>query len=182
MFEAKQLTAALTVKETELATMRRLGADEEHTLVVQGNLANVYLLLHRYDESLRMRQDTLLASVRTFGEEHERTLGEANNQALLLGLLHRHEEAVSVYSKIMPVSRRVLGKDHPLTLRIRGGYAGVLCSSKDATLDDLGEAVTTLEDTTGTARRVMGGANPITVGLEKQLRQTREKLRAHEKQ
>ena len=46
LFEAKQLTAALTVKETELATMRRLGADEEHTLVVQGNLANVYLLLH----------------------------------------------------------------------------------------------------------------------------------------
>ena len=34
-----------------------------------------------------------------------------------------------------------------------------------ATLDDLREAVTTLEDTERTARRVLGGAHPLTMGL-----------------
>ena len=43
----------------------------------------------------------------------------------------------------------------------------------DATLDDLNEAVTTLEDTARIARRVLGGAHPDVVGIEKSLRNAR---------
>ena len=39
-----------------------------------------------------------------------------------------------------------------------------------ATLDDLREAVTTLEDTERTARRVLGGAHPLTKSIELALR------------
>ena len=49
-----------------------------------------------------------------------------------------------------------------------------------ATLDDLREAVTTLEDTKRIARRVLGGANPITEGIEDGLRDARAVLRARE--
>ena len=49
-----------------------------------------------------------------------------------------------------------------------------------ATLDDLGEAVTTLEDTARIARRVFGGAHPITVGIAQHLRAARAVLRARE--
>ena len=35
-----------------------------------------------------------------------------------------------------------------------------------ATLDDLHEAVTTLEDSERTARRVFGGAHPLTTDIE----------------
>ena len=59
-------------------------------------------------------------------------------------------------------------------------YAQVLYSDPSATLDDLSEAVTTLEETARTARRVMGGANPITVGLEDDLQNARAALRARE--
>ena len=48
------------------------------------------------------------------------------------------------------------------------------------TLDDLREAVETLEDTERTARRVLGGAHPITPSIEIALRCAQEKLRAHE--
>ena len=49
-----------------------------------------------------------------------------------------------------------------------------------ATLDDLREAVTTLEDTERTARRVLGGAHPVTSRIETALRNARAALRARE--
>ena len=49
-----------------------------------------------------------------------------------------------------------------------------------ATIDDVREAVTTLEDTERTARRVLGGAHPDTMRIEKSLREARAALRARE--
>ena len=49
-----------------------------------------------------------------------------------------------------------------------------------ATLDDFREAVTTLEDTERIARRVLGAAHPITIGIGKALQRARKKLRARE--
>ena len=49
-----------------------------------------------------------------------------------------------------------------------------------ATLDDLREAVTTLEETERTARRVLGRAHPIVVAMEQSLRNARAALRARE--
>ena len=47
-------------------------------------------------------------------------------------------------------------------------------------LDDLREAVTTLEETERIARRVLGGAHPTTVEIGDDLRKARAKLRARE--
>ena len=55
-----------------------------------------------------------------------------------------------------------------------------LYKADGATLDDLREAVTTLEDTARTARRLLGGAHPSTMGLETSLRNARTVLRAKE--
>ena len=49
-----------------------------------------------------------------------------------------------------------------------------------ATLNDLRQAVTTLEDTERTARRVLGGAHPLTSVIEENLRKSRAALRARE--
>ena len=49
-----------------------------------------------------------------------------------------------------------------------------------ATLDDLREAVTTLEETERTMRRVLGGAHPLTTGIEGSLQNARAALRARE--
>ncbi len=50
----------------------------------------------------------------------------------------------------------------------------------DATLDDLREAVNTLEEIEPTARRVLGGAHPLTVEIELHLEKSRAALRARE--
>ena len=72
--------------------------------------------------------------------------------------------------KTIPVAQRVLGESNVLTLKMRWNYA--------ITLDDLREAVTTLEETTKTMRQVYGGAHPLTVGIETALRQARAALAA----
>ena len=77
----------------------------------------------------------------------------------------------------MPIARRVLGESNELTLRMRWIYAMALYQDPNATLDDLREAVTTLEDAGRIARRVFGGAHPITAGIEEFLRNVRAVLR-----
>ena len=80
----------------------------------------------------------------------------------------------------MSVARRVLGENHELMLMMRWAYARALYRDAGATLDDLNEAVTTLEDVGRIARRVLGGANPLTVDIERALRDARAALSARE--
>ena len=82
--------------------------------------------------------------------------------------------------KTMPVARRVLGDSARNTLTMRWIYVEALCNDSGATLDDLREAVATLEETTRTARRVFGGAHPLVVGIEARLKESRAALRARE--
>ena len=84
----------------------------------------------------------------------------ANNYASLLVDLKHFKEVKSVLRKTMPVARRIYGEGHETTLRMGMNYARTLYMDAGATLDDLREAVTTLEDTERTARRVLGGAQP----------------------
>ena len=62
----------------------------------------------------------------------------------------------------------------------RFSYAQSLYSDAGATLDDLREAVTTLEDAERVARRVLGGLHPTTTKIEDYLRKSRAALRARE--
>ena len=80
----------------------------------------------------------------------------------------------------MPAARRVLGKSHEYTLMMRRLYAWALYKDDGATLDDLREAVTTLEEIDPIARRVLGGAHPLTEWIEYDLQQARATLAARE--
>ena len=82
--------------------------------------------------------------------------------------------------KTIPVAQRVLGDSHEYTFQMRKNYARAIYEDDGATLDDVREAVTTLEDVAPTARRVLGGAHPITVGLGRDLRKARVALGACE--
>ena len=59
-------------------------------------------------------------------------------------------------------------------------YAAALYLDAGATLDELREAVMTLEDVERIARRVFGGAHPLTAGIEDELQDARAALRARE--
>ena len=58
----------------------------------------------------------------------------------------------------------------------RSIYAEALSRDPAAMLDDLREAVTTLEDSGRIARRVFGGAHPMTVDIGRTLQNARAAL------
>ena len=60
---------------------------------------------------------------------------------------------------------------------MRATYARALDDDPNATLDNLREAVSTLEDTERTARRVLGGAHPVTTWIGENLQAARPALR-----
>ena len=178
--DAKHHKDALTVGKAELSMMRRLGATEENVLAAQSNLAITYQQLRRDEEALSLRRDAYSGNLRLYGEDHEHTLQAANNYANSILNLYRFEETKSLLRKTIPVARRVLGEGDETTLTMRWNYAEALVRADNATVGDLREAVTTLEDVERVARRVLGGAHPLTVDMELALRNARAALRARE--
>ena len=127
-----------------------------------------------------MQRDVYTGRLKFYGEEHEKTLLASSNYAESLRLLKRSEEAKVLLCKIMPVARRVLEESHELMLSMRWNYARALYQNDDATLGDLCEAVTTLEESERTARRVFGRAHPLTVDIASCLLDVYKILRARE--
>jgi len=145
-------------------------------LILQCNLADTYESFGHLEKALRMERDVYSERVRLHGEEHEKTVIAASNYANGLVRLQRFEEAKALLRKTMPVARRVLGESSETALRMRWVYAAVLYNDPGATLDDLREAATTLEDAERIARRVLGGAHPTTAGMGGALRAVRAAL------
>ena len=90
------------------------------------------------------------------------------------------EEAKALMRTTVPVARRVSAENDELTLHLRWNYAQSLYLDSSATLDDLREAVETLAETERTARRVLGGAHPVTEEIEDDFQNARAALRARE--
>jgi tetratricopeptide (TPR) repeat protein len=180
LYAAKHYEDAMVVQEAELSMKRRIGESDHNILAAMGNLAATYAAVGDLEKAISMEREVYSGRLKLEGEEQEETLRVANNYAASLVGLQRFEEAKSLLRKIMPVARRVLGEGNRLRLKMRKIYAWALYSDPAATLEDLREAVTTLEDAGRIARRVFGGANPLTVEIEEDLQHARAALRVRE--
>ena len=178
--EAKLYEDALSVQEATLSTMRRLGASEHDILVAQDNLAFTCRKSARHERALQMQRDAYAGWLRLYGEEDEHTVMSAGNYATTLTYLQRFGEAKALLRRTIPVAQRVLGANHQFTHQMSAIYAEALYKDDVATLDDLREAVMTLEDAERIARRVLSGAHSVTTGIERRLRESRAALRARE--
>ena len=157
-----------------------LGLPVQSNLTTQGNIGNAYHHLGRLEEALPLRRDVYSGTLKLHGEEGYDTLAEAINYSSLLISLRRYEETKLLMRRMLPVARRVLGESHDFTLKLRWNYAQMLSEDSAATLDDLREAVATLEQTERTTRRVLGGAHPDVMSIERALRKSRGVLSARE--
>ena len=64
------------------------------------------------------------------------------------------------YGVVLPVARRVFGESGQITLTMRKIHAEAIYEKPGASLDDLREAVQTLEDVERISRRLLGAAHP----------------------
>ena len=160
--------------------LRHLGVLDACMLTTQSNIARSYQALGQNEQALQIQRDVYSGTLKLDGEEHRETLVAAFNYAISLQDLERFKEARSLLRKVISVARRVLGEEHGLTLKLRWNYAAALLNDTSATLDDLREAVTTLEDAERTARRVLGGAHPLVAQIGACLRCARAALAARD--
>ena len=174
---AGRIEESLHVEKAELAIMRRLGEPEDSILCSQANLACTYETLGQKERALSLQRDVYFGFLKLYGISNIVTLQVANNYADLLNNLNLFEEARSLFRETIPVARRTLGDNNEDTIRMRWIYAQTLYKDATATLDDLREAVTTLEDVERIARRVMGGGHPLVESIESDLERSRAALR-----
>ena len=168
------------MREAELSMERRLGGSEDNILAVQGNLAGAYYAVGRFEEALSLRRDVYSGTLKLYGEESFETLREANNYAALLKELKHFTLARSVLHKAIPVARRILGASHQITITMRTQSAATFLHNPGATLDEIREAINTLEEIEPIARRVLGIAHPIAAVIQSELQKARGLLRARE--
>ena len=180
LFDAGHNEDALSVQEAELSMWRRVGASGVRILDVQTNLSNTYAQMGRLGQVLQMDQDIYRGRVKFHGEEDITTLNAASNYANSLTGHLRFKEAKSLLGKTMPVARRILGESNDITLRLKKIYGRALHEDPGATLDDLREAVMTLEDAARIARRVLGPSHPSTEDTVHSLQKARAALAARD--
>ena len=180
LYQAGHHEEALPVQEALLSMFRRLGAPTDSILAQQHNLALTYGALGRHEQAQNMYRDVYSGYLRLYGEENSETLLVANNYSVALVDLRRFEEAKALLRKTMPVAQLVFGESNAFTLKMRKNYADALYENAGATLDDLREAVTTLEEIERTALQVFGGAHPTTVNIGRGLRNARAALATRE--
>ena len=175
----KHFKDALPVREAELSMLRRVGAYEGAILNAQGNIAMTYGELGDREKALSMERDVYSGHLRLYGD-HINTCLVAENYALSLLKLERFKEAKSVLRKTISMAQRVRGRNDATTLKVRWNYAMVLYLDPGATLDELREAVSALEEIEPSARRTFGGTHPHALTIEHHLRESRAALRAHD--
>ena len=178
--ETDHLEDAFSVQEAELSILRRIGASEHHILGVQTNLASTYYKLGHLEKALSMERDVYSGYLKLHGKEHEDSLRAALNYTSSLVALKRFEEARALLRKTIPVARQVLGDNYEDTLKLRWSYAVALYVDPAATLDGLRESVETLAEIEVIARRVLGGAHPVTAQIGLSLRESRAALSARD--
>ena len=178
--DAGHFEDALSVREAELSTIRRLGAPEQRMLSTLANIGTTYEYLGQLEKGLGIKQHVYARSMEFYGKEDERALIEANNYADSLKGLQRFEEAKALLHKTLPVARRVLGENDNLTLMMRCIYASALYRAEKATLDDVREAVAMFDELARTTRRKLGEAHPLAVMVAQDLQNVEGKLRKHE--
>ena len=180
LYAAKRHEDAMLVQEADLSMKRRVGESDHNILAAMSNLAATYAAVGDLEKAINMERGIYSGRLKLEGEDDPQTLIAANNYTFSLTERKRFEEAKSLLRRTVPVARRVLGDSDEITLKMRWGYAEALCGDPNATLDDVREAVTTLDETTRIARRVLGASHPLLGITEPCLQEARRVLHVRE--
>ena len=165
----------LRVHEADLATDTRLGAPEVDLLTTKNNLAMCYGKTGRPKEARRLHSEVHAGWLRLKGTDHEQTINAANNLAISSMALGHLGDAQSLLRKNIRACRRSFGDDHVYTFRARSLFVRILYADP-ASIEDLREAVSIMEDVCRRGRRVLGDSHPEYHELQRNLATARRVL------
>ena len=176
LYEGEHNNDALSVREIELSTMRRIEAPEEALLRVQQSIAACYGELGRTADGLELERHIYKRMLALNGIDSSTTLISATCLAMSLVDSERWVEAKGLTRKLIPVARRTLGRDHECTLKLDGALSQAICRDDGSSLSELRKAVSITEEGSRRARRVYGDEHPDTKMLLEKLQEARAAL------
>jgi tetratricopeptide (TPR) repeat protein len=94
----------------------KFGVDHPTTLIVMNNLANTCHDVGRFEEAIRLHQETLKLRRAKLGADHPLTLFSMFNLACTLRSVGRYQQAIPLHEQSLKLRRDKLGNDHPATL------------------------------------------------------------------
>ena len=102
---AEHYEDALSVREAEVATKRRVGAPVDHILAALCNLAGTYHSLKQHDKSLAMFRAAYDNAIAELGPDHALSINSALNLSSILVDTKCSREAQSLLRKVAPLAR-----------------------------------------------------------------------------
>jgi eukaryotic-like serine/threonine-protein kinase len=116
-------------EEAARAIYTRLrGPDDPDTLLAMHNLASSYDMLGRFDEALKLREETLARRRAKLGSDNTDTIASMNNLGLSYGNVGRFADALKLREETLARFKAVEGKDHPDTLMAMNNLANAYFS------------------------------------------------------
>ena len=137
---------------------RGLGSEAVSVLDLANELAVAYYGAGRYDDAIRIFEETLEVRERVLGPEHPDTLSTRSNLANAYVLAGRIDEAILIHEETLAFRARVLGAENPATLISRNSLA--FAYSAAGRTDD---AIRIFEGTLEVRERVLGPEHPHTL-------------------
>ena len=158
----------LNVLEVQMEMVRRLGASDAMISEITTNLANCYSQLGRHAEALELRRQVYdLDVANSDGLPRKNIFISALNLATSFHASGRVAEAITLLRKTVPEATCVIGAGDEVTIMICMTLGDYLIRSDR--LEEVEEAAALLEQTIGTAQRVLGGDHPTTRGIQSNL-------------
>jgi tetratricopeptide (TPR) repeat protein len=108
-------TAADQFEASRALYARHRGPDHPDTLTTMHDLASSYQALGRYDEALKLREETLALRRAKLGPNHPDTFSSMHGLATSYDALGRQDEALKLREETLALRRAKLGPDHPDT-------------------------------------------------------------------
>ena len=150
-----------------------VGCDDLMIVRTQTDIAGCYDTLGQHELAYPIMARAYAKRVAKVGAAEPATLNLAGNLGRTTLKLKKYAEARDLLGGRVPVAIQVLGKEHHVTIRLRWFYCQAIYKDADATLGEVREAVTMLEDVAITSRRVFGAEHPTARGCQYALDEAR---------
>lgn len=104
--------AIYLLKELIAENEQKLGDEHPETIAAYRNLAELYILLQRYEEAYSLFLKVMTLEEKKLGKQHPEMAIHYNNVAIALKRLFRYDEAIAYYQKSIAILEFFFGKDH----------------------------------------------------------------------
>ena len=111
-------------REMYAARSRLHGPRHRATFLSAGNLSDLMVESHLWDEAKQLLREQIPLALETFGPDDDETLRMRWRYALVLQIEGKYTEAVAILEDVARRYRRVFGISHPMTAKSQGVLEG----------------------------------------------------------